>query len=63
MEQHRTITIRDLYPHMSEAELGVAEANLKRYVALIIRIHDRLKSEGKSWPEPPSEFDRFRNAP
>jgi len=45
--------MRDLYPHMSEAELAVAEANLKRYVALIVRIYDRLKSEGKSWPDPP----------
>jgi len=53
MGQNRTITIQDLYPHMSEAELVVAEANLKRYVALIVRIHDRLQAEGKSWPDPP----------
>ena len=50
MEARRAITIRDLYPHMSEADLAVAEANLKRYVALIVRIYDRLKADGKSWP-------------
>ena len=53
MPKDNPITIRDLYPHMSEADLSVAEANLKRYVALIVRIHDRLKAEGKSWPDPP----------
>ena len=26
------ITIRELYPNMTEAELNVAEANLKRYL-------------------------------
>ena len=41
MPKDKPITIRDLYPHMSEADLAVAEANLKRYVALIVRIHDR----------------------
>ena len=48
----KPITIRDLYPHMTEEELAVAEANLKRYVAVIVRIYDRLHSEGKSWPAP-----------
>ena len=51
MKHNRTITIKDLYPHMSEAELAVAEANFKRYVVVIVRIHDRLKSESKSWPD------------
>lgn len=44
------ITIRDLYPNMSDAELAEAEANLKAYVAVIVRIYDRLKAEGKEWP-------------
>ena len=52
MELNKPITIRDLYPHMSEEELAVAEANLKRYVAVVVRIYDRLKAEGKSWPDP-----------
>lgn len=51
METERPITIRDLYPQMSESELAVAEANLKRYVAIILRIYDRCKAEGRSWPD------------
>jgi hypothetical protein len=51
MQQNKPITIRDLYPQMSEEELAVAEANLKRYVAVVVRIYDRLKAEGKSWPD------------
>ena len=52
LNNERPITIRDLYPHMTDEELAVAEANLKRYVAVLVRIHDRLKAEGKSWPGP-----------
>ena len=49
MRDDKPITIRDLYPHLSEEELAVAEANLRRYVAVLVRIYDRLKAEGKSW--------------
>jgi hypothetical protein len=52
MQEDKPITIRDLYPHMTEEELDVAEANLKRYVAVIVRIYDRLRAEGKPWPKP-----------
>lgn len=38
-------TIRDLYPHLSEPELANAEANLERYVALVLRIFERVESE------------------
>jgi len=50
MQDDRPITIRDLYPHMAEEELAVAENNLRRYVAVIVRIYDRLQAEGKPWP-------------
>jgi hypothetical protein len=42
--------IRKVYPHMTDAELRIARANLRRYVAVIVRIYDRLKSEGRTWP-------------
>ncbi len=42
--------IRRVYPHMSDDELRIARANLRRYVAIIWQIHSRLKAEGKSWP-------------
>ena len=51
MHNEQPITIRDLYPHMSEADLAVAAANLRRYVAVLLRIHDRLRAEGKPWPD------------
>jgi hypothetical protein len=52
MAEDQPITIRDLYPQMTEEELAVAEVNLKRYVAVIVRIYDRLRAEGKPWPKP-----------
>ena len=51
MQEDKPTTIRDLYPHMSEEELAVAETNLKRYVAVVVRIYERLKAQGKSWPK------------
>lgn len=50
MEASKPITIRDLYPQMSEADLTVAADNLRRYVALVVRMHERLQAEGKAWP-------------
>jgi hypothetical protein len=44
--------IRRLYPHMTDTELRIARANLRRYAAVIVKIHDRLKAEGKEWPRP-----------
>lgn len=54
MPHSRSITIADLYPDMNEQQLAEAEANLKRFVAVIVRIYDRLTAEGKGWPEPPT---------
>ena len=42
--------MRKLYPHMSDDELRIAKANLRRYVAIIWQIYSRLKDEGKDWP-------------
>lgn len=56
MDAGNPITIRDLYPEMSEAELAEAEANLQRYAAVIVRMYERLKAEGKSWPEVPADL-------
>lgn len=53
MKTHLPITVRDLYPEMSDSELSEAEANLKRFVAVLVRIYDRLRSEGKHWRESP----------
>jgi hypothetical protein len=50
MNQQLPLTIRDLYPDTSDEQLAEAERNLRRYVQIIWRIYERLKSEGKSWP-------------
>jgi hypothetical protein len=50
MNGRQPLTIRDLYPDMDEERLLEAEHNLRRYVQIICRIHERLKAEGKSWP-------------
>jgi hypothetical protein len=45
MNNEGRITIRDLYPGLSEAELKAAEENLDRYLELIVRIHERMEFE------------------
>ena len=40
----RDPTIRDLYPDLTEEELRAAELNLDRYVAVALRIFERLES-------------------
>ncbi len=44
MEKNPTPTIRDLYPHLSAAELLEAEDNLERYLALVLRIFERMEA-------------------
>jgi hypothetical protein len=50
MRDQDPITIKDLYPEFDDKQLAEAEANLERYVAIIWRIYERLKAEGKQWP-------------
>ena len=39
-------TLRDLYPDFTGEQLKEAEANLERYLAVMIRIAERLRREG-----------------
>jgi hypothetical protein len=43
--------VHKLYPHMTNEELRIARDNLRCYVAVIVRIYDRLQAEGKEWPK------------
>ena len=43
--ENQTITIEQLYPHLSDPELKVAEENLTAYLALVLRIHARLEQD------------------
>ena len=48
MEKTATPTIRNLYPHLSEKELMEAEDNLDRYLALVLRIFERVELEANA---------------
>ena len=43
--------LRQLYAHMTDDQVRESQRNLRRYAALIVRIYDRLKAEGKEWPD------------
>ena len=48
MQNQTAITISDLYPDFTKQELEEAEANLQRYLAVLLRMSERLSSEGRS---------------
>ena len=48
MQAEKPITIADVYPEFTKEELDEAEANLRRYLAVLLRMSDRLASEGRS---------------
>ena len=39
-------TVEDLYPNLSAEQLGEADANLERFLAVMLRIAARLQAEG-----------------
>lgn len=45
MEPEPAPTIRDLFPELDESDLGIAEDNFDRYLALTLRIFDRINAE------------------
>lgn len=45
MEKNPILTIRDLYPNLNEKELAEAEDKLDRYLALVLRIFERMELE------------------
>ena len=40
-------TIHDLYPHLTAEECLVAEDNIERYLALVLRIFERVEAEAE----------------
>jgi hypothetical protein len=45
MDKKPTPTIHDLYPHLTDEQLKEAENSLERYLALVLRIFERMESE------------------
>jgi hypothetical protein len=48
MTSKKTPTLRDLYPHLNEEQLAEVEDTLERYLALVLRIFERLESQTDS---------------
>ena len=46
MNEEKEITLREIYPEFSDAEIAEAESNIRRYLAVLIRIAERLQAEG-----------------
>ncbi len=46
MEQDQPITLHNLYPHLTDQQLEEVESNLERYLAVMMRIAERLRGEG-----------------
>jgi|GEM_PF-1736683 len=47
MEKNPAPTIRDLYPHFTEEQLAEAEDAHDRYLAIVLRIFERLEAEAQ----------------
>jgi hypothetical protein len=52
MDKKPATTIRRLYPDLSDEKLTQAEDGLERYLALVLRIFERLESEADSTAVP-----------
>jgi hypothetical protein len=48
MQDEKQIGLADLYPKFTSVELEEVEANLRRYLAVLLRMSERLESEGRS---------------
>jgi hypothetical protein len=48
MNNQKPIIICDLYPDFTREEQEQAETNLRRYLASLLRMAERLESEGRS---------------
>ena len=48
MQNQTAITISDLYPDFTKQELDEADANLRRYLAVLLRMSERLAENGGS---------------
>jgi len=51
-QNEKEIRIEDIWPGQTPEWYAEAEQNIRRYLSVIIRIHERLKAEGKKWPDP-----------
>jgi hypothetical protein len=43
------ITLRQLYPHLSDSQLEEADETFREYVALALRVFERLELDPDAW--------------
>jgi hypothetical protein len=46
MDSQQASSLRDLYPDLTAEQLEEAEANLERFLAVMARLVERLRTEG-----------------
>ena len=46
---HQRRTLRQLYPHFSDSQAKVADENLRQYVALALRVFERIELDPEAW--------------
>lgn len=51
MDKKPEVTVRELYPTLSNTEIEAAEENLERYIELVLRIYERIRSEPESYAQ------------
>lgn len=52
MAENPNPILRDIYPDLTDEELNEAEANLDRYLALVLRIFDHLQLQSNPQVDP-----------
>ena len=45
MDREQQITMREVYPTFSDEQLADAETTFRRYVAVMVRIYERVRAE------------------
>lgn len=45
------LTLADLYPDFTEEQLREAEENLERYLAITLRIYERISSDPEAYAQ------------
>lgn len=51
MDKEPSPTIRDLYPNLNGEELRQAEENLEQYLALALRVYERVASAPQTYAQ------------
>ena len=50
-DERREITVRDLYPHLTDEQLKEAEENFRRYIELSVRMYRRIRANPEAYAQ------------